>query len=58
MLPDVSKQVSLIVNPKDKQSVEKTKEGLNKVNPVCSKITNVETNWITVIQSERGEEKE
>lgn len=59
-LPDVSKQVPLIVKPKEKQSADKTKEELNKVNPVDLKITNVlsRRSGTIIIQSENDEERE
>ena len=42
-MPDVSKSVPLIITPKEKQSIEKTKAELNKkVDPINFKITNVE----------------
>ena len=47
MMPDVSENVPLIIKPKVKQSVEKTKAELNeKVNPINLKITNVEKWYI------------
>lgn len=61
VLPDVNKQVPLIVKPKEKQGVEKTREALNdKVDPVNLKITGVENrrNGTVVIQSENSEERE
>ena len=43
VMPDVSKNVPLIIRPKEKQSIEKTKAELNKkVDPISFKITNVE----------------
>ena len=43
-MPDISENVPLIVKPKEKQSVEKTKTELNeKVDPINFKITNVES---------------
>ena len=61
MLPELKKQVPLIIKPKEKQKVEKTKEDLNnKVNPINLKITNVENrnNGTLVINSENNEERE
>lgn len=61
MLPEVNKQVPLILKPKEKQKIEKTKEDLNKkVNPVDLKITNVEnrSNGTVVIHSKNNEERE
>lgn len=61
VMPDVSKNVPLIIKPKEKQSVEKTKAELNKkVDPINFKITNVENrkNGTLVIQSENVEERE
>ena len=60
VMPKISENVPLIVKPKDKQSVEKTKAELNeKVNPINFKITNVENgkNGTLVIQSENVEER-
>ena len=43
VMPDVSKNVPLIIRPTEKQSIEKTKAELNKkVDPISFKITNVE----------------
>lgn len=61
VMPDLSKNVPLIIKPKEKQSVEKTKAELNKkVDPINFKITNVENrkNGTLVIQSENVEERE
>ena len=42
-MPDISKNVPLIVKPQEKQSVEKTMSELNeKIDPINFKITNVE----------------
>ena len=44
-LLDVQKQVSLIIKPKERQKIEKTKQDLNSnVDPVNLNITNIE-NW-------------
>lgn len=61
VMPDVSKQVPLILKPKERQGIDKTKEELNKkVDPVNLKITNVEKrrNGTLVIQSENVEERD
>ena len=61
VMPDVSKNVPLIVKPKEKQSVEKTKAELNeKVDPLYFKITNVENrkHGTLVIKSKNVEERE
>lgn len=61
MLPDESKQNPIIIKPKEKQTVNKTKEDLNKkVNPSNFKIVNIEQrrNGSIVIQSENNEERE
>lgn len=61
VMPDLSIRVPLIVKPKEKQTIEKTKEALNKnVNPVNLKIKSVENrrNGAVVIQSENEEERE
>lgn len=61
VMPDVSKQVPLILRPKERQGIDKTKEELNKnVDPVNLKITNVENrrNGTLVIQSENVEERD
>lgn len=61
VLPELKKQVPLIVKPKEKQNLQKTKEDLNnKVDPKNFKITNVEnrSNGTLVIQSENNEERE
>lgn len=60
-LPEVKKLVPLVVKPKEKQGLEKTKKDLNnKVDPVNFKVTNVENrkNGVIVIQSENMEERE
>lgn len=60
-VPDVKKQVPLIIKPKAKQGVDKTMEELNKkVNPVDLKITNVENrkSGTIIIQTENNEERE
>lgn len=59
-LPEMRKQVPLIVKPKEKQTMEKTKQDLNKVDPVNLKITNVENrkNGTLIIQTENNEERE
>lgn len=58
--PDENKQNPLIIIPKGKQNVTKTKEDLNKVNPTNFKILNVEQrkNGSVVIQSENDKERE
>lgn len=61
VLPDVSKRVPLILKPKEKQTVQKTKEELNnKVDPKDFKIVNIENrrNGTLVIQSESMDERE
>lgn len=60
-LPKINKQMPLIVKPKEKQGVDKTKEELNKkVDPVNLKITNVEnrSNGTIIIRSENIEERD
>ena len=64
-MADVSKNVPLIITPKEKQSIEKTKAELNKkADPINFKITNVENrrNGTVVTQSknmtERGKIKQ
>lgn len=60
VLPDLNKQVPLIVKPKERQGVEKTKAELNKkVDPVNLKITRVENrrNGTVVIQTDNEEER-
>lgn len=60
-MPDLNKNVPLIIKPKEKQSIEKTKAELNKkVNPADFKIINVENrkNGTVVIQAESSEERE
>ena len=55
VMPDVSKNVPLIIRPKEKQSAERTTAELNeKVDPIIFKIPNVENrkNDIVVIRSE------
>lgn len=61
VMPDENKQNPLIVKPKEKQTVIKTKEDLNKkVNPSNFKIINVEQrkNGSVVIQSKSNEDRE
>lgn len=61
VMPEISKEVPLIIKPKERQGVDKTKEELNKrVDPINLKITNVEKrkNGTLVIQSENKEERE
>lgn len=60
-LPKINKQMPLIVKPKEKQGVDKTKQELNKkVDPVNLKITNVEnrSNGTIIIRSENNEERD
>lgn len=61
MLPELTKTVPLIIKPKEKQGIDKTKEELNKkVDPVNLKITSIENrkNGTLVIQTENQEERE
>lgn len=61
VMPDLRKQMPVIVKPKEKQGGEKTREELNKkVDPVNLKIRNVESrkNGTVVIQTENEEERE
>lgn len=61
VMPDLAKNIPLIIKPKEKQSIEKTKSDLNeKVDPINFKITNVENrrNGTVVIQSIDNEERE
>lgn len=61
VLPDPTKNLALIVKPKIKQNVKKTKSVLNeKVDPGNFKIRNVENrnNGALVIESENAEERE
>lgn len=60
-LPEKKKQVPLVLKPKEKQGLEKTKEDLNNnVDPINFKVTSVENrkNGTIVIQSENPEERE
>lgn len=60
-LRELNKQLPVIIKPKEKQNIEKTKEDLNKkVDPADLKITNVENrrNGTMIIQSETNEERE
>lgn len=60
VLPELRKQVPLIVKPKEKQQLHKTKEDFNnKVNPTDLKITNTEgkSNGTLVIHSENNKER-
>lgn len=61
VMPDVEQQVPLIIKPKEKQNIEKTKEELNnKVDPVNLKIKNIENrkNGTVVIQTDNENERE
>lgn len=61
VLPEMRKEVKLIIKPKEKQRIEKTKEDLNEnVDPGNLKISNIENkkNGVIVIQSENIEERE
>ena len=61
VLPELKNQVPLIIKPKEKQQIEKTKEDLNrKVDPINFKIINIENkkNVTVVIQSENVDERE
>lgn len=59
--PYIIKEMPLIIKPKEKQKIDKTKEDLkNKVDPTNFKITNIENrrNGTVVIQSENIDERE
>ena len=61
VIPDVTKNVPLIIRPTEKQSIEKTKAGLNKkVDLISFKITNDENrrNGTVVIWIENIAERE
>lgn len=61
VLPELKKDVPLILKPKGKQGSEKTKEDLNKkVDPKNLKISNIETkhNGVIIIESENNTERE
>lgn len=61
VLPNLKKQVPLIIKPKEKQKNVKTKEDLNnRVDPADLNITNIENrrNGTIVIQSENDEERQ
>lgn len=60
VVPEIRKQAPLIIKPKEKQTIEKTKEELNKINPINLKIKNVENrkNGTIIIQSENSEERD
>lgn len=61
VLPNIRNQVPLIIKPKEKQNIKKTKEDLrNKVDPTNFKINNIENrrNGTMVIESENNEERE
>ncbi|XP_067637542.1 uncharacterized protein [Eurosta solidaginis] len=60
-VPQLKKDVAIIVKPKGKQTSEKTKQDLNnKVDPKNLKISNIETrnNGVMVIHSENNDERE
>lgn len=61
VMPDLKRQIPIIVKPKEKQGDKKTKEELNKkVDPSNLKITNIESrkNGTVFIQTENDEERE
>lgn len=61
VMPELRKEVPLIVKPKNKQMSEKTKNDLNQnVDPKNLKISNIESrhNGIVIIESDNNDERE
>ena len=58
VLPEVKLQVSLVIKPKEKQKIEKTKDLNKKVDPTDFKIPNIESrrNGTVIIQCENKDE--
>ena len=58
--PELKVQVPLVIKPKEKQKIEKTKEDLNKkIDSIDFKITNIKSrgNGTVIIQSENKDER-
>ena len=58
--PELKVQVPLVIKPKEKQKIEKTKEDLNKkIDSIDFKITNIKSrgNGTVIIQSEYKDER-